>query len=545
MAATPTSKPETRLGEPSASAARAAVGSEGAAAHLFDAETFLPFHEEPLVDGVSVALDDEARKRRAKALSCIAPIVLLEENKGRRGLEEYDLQELALAAIELIVDAMTFEGGATSTEVLEALTPLTAAQQWGRPDDEHRRVAEAVVETLTAPHSGAYGDYRGEDYVRRRYDVQLIREEEGAEGIHLRATDEAINAIVGALDVDVESAQHAAEEMLRNLVSRGRLDAAVQVANDARRRSIQYAEKIRQLLSLTQRNVGAVDWAEAAPRLVREALDHLGERLQLERLISRNLEERRAEAGDDASATDRARVAKLIVLLEDCTRRHTFLQGRVMEAHETFLREQERQSFMPFASLRLFDPDEELLRPVLAASLGDIADSVSRYFTGSAGLAPVRLVRLAHLLPMLLREPAERDELGEEIGEVEFVEDEAPEEVFDPATWTAVEELLSRIRESRRLTELLADARHISEEAADLLRLRVLHAFAPELDEPRELSSAPILFAHNDGAHLDDRVFAGADLLVSWIRVDAKKQDAAEPISESARAMESVLEESA
>ncbi len=464
----------------------------------------------------SLELYDAGRQRRAKTLATIAPLVLLEANKGHRGLDAYDLQELALAAIELIAVGMTLEGGATKDDVVEALLPAVAAQSSGASAGELQRVASVVIETLIEPHRTSFADYRGQDYVRRRYEVTLVREIEGAEGIHLRASIEAINAIIGALDFDIESAQHAAEEALRYALEKGRIDTAVQVARHASLRSVQYGEQIRSLLSATKRNVAAVDWQEAAPRAIEAALAHLATRLETERTIIRSLAEQREEAGE-RSSVDLPKLAAVGDLLETCISRHALLQNRLLGAHQVFLDEQERQSFAPAGAVSLFDPEQELLRRVLEAPYGEIAAALERFFAHAGGVRTPAIVRLSTLVPALLRAPYERSELGEEIAETEFAP--ATTEHFPPPLWQAADEILALIDEPTRLSELLARARRHDEQTARLLRLRCLYAYGPEFGPPGG-QPRRVLFADDDAARLDDPVFAGADLLLFWLTLD-------------------------
>ena len=104
-------------------------------------------------------------------------------------------------------------------------------------------------------------------YVRRDYDFKLIEEVPGPGGsVYLRTTDEAVNVLVGALDTDVTSAQIAAEVKLEVLISRGRLADAQLAAEQARYRTVQYAETLRRTLDATRRNVRAVDWLQRRAR---------------------------------------------------------------------------------------------------------------------------------------------------------------------------------------------------------------------------------------------------------------------------------------
>lgn len=477
-----------------------------------DPAAFEEFADLPLRPALE--LDDASRRRRAKTLATLAPLVLLEANKSYRGLEQYDLQELALAAIELIAVGMTLEGGATAADVVEAMLPALAAQHPEADEEQHRRVAGVVIETLIDAHKASYADYADDDYVRRRYDVTLVREIEGPDGIHLRASIEAINAIIGALDSDIESAQHAAEEALRYALEKGKLDAAVQAARQATLRSIQYGEQIRTLLSATRRNVAAVDWEETAPRVIAEALDHLAARLETERTIIRSLAEQREEAGDE-SELDLAKLVILQRLLETCIARHALLENKLLVAHKVFLDEQERQSFAPVGASYLYDVEQELLRPLLEAPYGAVAELLERFFARAGGIRTPTLPRLSTLTPGLLRAPFERSELGAELIETEFAP-EAELEHFPQPVWETVDALLETATEPIRLSELLARARRHSEQAARLLRLRCLHAFGPELGRPEQAQLRPLLFADDDGTPLNDAVFAGADLLVFW-----------------------------
>jgi hypothetical protein len=485
---------------------------------LFDIGLFDdPRYAEPLAAPPvkpAIELDDEGRKRRAKTLATLSPLVLLEANKTYRNLEPYDLQELALAAIELIAVGMTLEGGASLEDVTDTLVPVATAQRPDGGEDEHRRAVSAVLETLIEPFRASYADYGRDEYVRRRFDVVLVREVEGAEGIHLRATIEAINAIVGALDTDIESAQHAAEEALRYALEKGRLDAAVQAARQASLRSIQYGEQVRALLAATRRNVAAVDWQEAAPRVIEEALAHLAARLDTERTIARSVAEQRDEVGEPGTV-DLEKIAALHALLEACISRHALLRNKLLDAHQVFLDEQERQSFAPAGAVQLFDTERELLRPLLEAPYGETVAPLERFFAHAAGMKSRPLPRLASFLPGLLRAPTERAELGDALAETEFAIDAEPER-FPPELWARSEALLQSLDEPTRLGDVLARARRESEELARLLRLRCLHAFGPEFGHPGELAR-PLLLADVDGDPLEDARYGGDDLVVFWV----------------------------
>src|SRR4051812_45576817 len=84
----------------------------------------------------------------------------------------------------------------------------------------------------------AAGDRVG-GYAARASPFTLTGGAPGRAGISLRATDEAINVIVGARDRDIESAQAAAGAKLDTLVRRNRLSEARTAAEEARLRTVQ------------------------------------------------------------------------------------------------------------------------------------------------------------------------------------------------------------------------------------------------------------------------------------------------------------------
>lgn len=469
----------------------------------------------------SILLADEARIRRAKALACTLPLTQLDQRKALRGLERYALLELGLVAIEAIIDAWGWQSGATSAEVMETLVGFIRRQAPDAPAEEWEEVAKLVLAALLEPFEAEYGDYSGgfRRLVYRPKSGSLVSEFESRDGtIHLRATNEAINVIVGALDVDVESAQAAAEARLQNLIERGRFADAARSAMDARIRSIQYGEQIRSLIAATSRNLAGVDWEQEVPRLLDEARGHLEQRLAVERGLINSLDE--AADQTDAGRTDRRAIATLTRTLRECSTRHMELHEHVIGAKRVFLDEQVRQEFIAPGSVRLFDVQEDLLKPVLALSLSEALPLLAGFFAHASGIRTPRLPRLDQLLDKLFQPPPRRDELGAEILEPEFSEEEDDALTVPSAIWDAAGALLAEVRKPVRLSELVEQARAVEEgdAVADILRLRVLHAFGAELaDQGQEglLQDAPLLLAYDDGRMLEgDAVYSGSDLIV-------------------------------
>jgi len=507
---------------------------------------------------------DDGMARRLKALALTAPLHDLDARKrllDGADFGVYAMAELALHAIDLVTVAMDFDRGASHDQVLRRLHPLVAAQAPRRPAAEHERVAGWVLDNLINVGSvdrgfdAVYGTYHPDGrYERRRFDFKLLVELADPAGeLYLRATDEAVTVLVGALDTDVTSAQVAAEVTLDNLIRRGRLSDARTAAEAARYRTVQYAEQLRRSLDGTRRDVLSVDWLHTVPALVDEALGHVEARYRHENAILTHIRRYRDSAEDPAH---KRAAADLVAIVADCVRRHTQLQARLQEAFAVFRAEQDRQQFAAPAAGGGTGVDlySQLLAPALARPADEAARVAGAFFPGAVGTRPPRAPRLADLVDALLRPPAERDPLGAPVPDADLVAWEEPARFCD-AAWTIALELFDELdpEAPRRLSGLLAAARaraadpdldrpagpgrDVAAEATQLLVLLALHAVSPRLaaahardqDRPRPGDAPPktarpaagerVLLAVDDGTPLDDPEFTGADLLVGPVVV--------------------------
>lgn len=465
---------------------------------------------------------DDGLARRLKALACTAPLHDLDARKGRlewADASAYQMAEIAFLAIDQVTIAMDFDRGAGQAEIADRLVPMIAVQVPGRDPAEYARVTNWVIDNLINTGSlnrgfqaiygviGAEGDYR-----RLRFDFKLLEEHVSPEGdIFLRASDEAINVLVGALDTDVESAQVAAEVKLDNLIRRGRLSDAQLAAEQARYRTVQYAEILRRKLDATRRDVRSVDWLDEVPTLVQDALKHVDTRYKAENAILANI----AKARDEADQADRKlRAAQLVEIVRDCIRRHTQLQARLQEAGEVFRSEQDRQQFSGPPQRAAVDLFGQLLVPVLDQPIGDVANVAEAFFRGIAGTTVPLAPRLSSVIDMLLTLSRERDTLGESLPEPDLAPLPDPER-FDSEVWEHAERLLELSQVPRRLSALIGEARSIHPDLPHLVVLLALHAVSPPVATSVRHGEQAVIVAVDDGTPLRDPQFGGADLLVA------------------------------
>ncbi|MGY5128391.1 hypothetical protein [Streptomyces nigrescens] len=471
---------------------------------------------------------DEGLARRLRALACTAPLHDLDVRKANLAGEYgvYAMAEVALAVIDLVTLNMDFDTGADHEEIVAKVLPRVAAQATRRPTGEHERVARWVLENLINVGSvdrgfrAVYGTFTTEgEYVRRDYDFKLIEEVPGAGGsVYLRATDEAVNVLVGALDTDVTSAQIAAEVKLEVLINRGRLADAQLAAEQARYRTVQYAETLRRTLDATRRNVRAVDWLQTVPDMITEALDHVADRYRHENAILTNIRKARDETEEPEH---KRRAAELVDIVKDCIRRHTQLQSRLLEAGPLFRAEQDRQAFATPAARSGLDLYGQLVAPLLPLPAEQAIRVTDAFFTKGTGLRTPSAVRVGDLVEMLLAPPVEREHLGAEMPEPDLVA--TPDDSrFSEAQLDAAMALLDLPADApRRLSGLLAEARRSDPELPYLVALLAVHAASPPVGTAYRQGEQQLLFAVDDGMELIDPEFGGADLIVGTALLDA------------------------
>ena len=454
---------------------------------------------------------DDSYVRRIRALLRTSPLHELEATKTLRDGDwsPYDLRGLALVAIDTVIDHMGLEFGATAGQVRERLAALARLSAPDRPADEADRVAEAVVAGLLNDRhrreafAMRYSDWSGRAHRRAEVAFKLLEEIEAPDGsIVLRATDEAVNLFVGALDRDIEDAQAAAEAVLASQVRRGRLDQAVHTARAARLRSIQFAARVQRVLDTTRHDIRQVDWSHDVPNLLAHALAHLDERLDVERHLVATV--RDLVAGGDTGTAG----PTLLELIEDCQLRHLELHALLLSARTTFLEEQERQRFAVSIDSRALDLGEQLLQPLLAQSRVVARPVAERFLRAVVGPAPPRPVRLIDLVELLFqpRRGGQDEDLADD--QPDLV-DGGDDHRYPATAWQIADELFAAVAATgdRRLSELLLLARQRDPLATELIALSTLHAFAPE-------GAPPTIRASDDGRALDDPEFGGHDLLV-------------------------------
>lgn len=269
----------------------------------------------------------EGLTARMKALAVVRPLLALDRSKvkAERGWEKYLLTELALAAIDIVTLRTDSETAVRQDVVVEEVAGFAAIQQPTRPETEHREVARWVTERLIniEDRSRGFSDVIGGlvdgRFAPVDFPFQIFREVPDKAGqAALTVTDAAINVLVHAIDVDIASAQIAAEAKLEALLKRARIGDAWRVAHEARLQSIRYSKDLRERIDGMKRNVRTVDWAGQVEESVEMAREHVRSRSEAEGILQEHVSELLAACDD---ADKRRQLEDLQRLIGDCLRR--------------------------------------------------------------------------------------------------------------------------------------------------------------------------------------------------------------------------------
>ncbi len=480
--------------------------------------------------------------RRVKAVACTAPLHDLEANKVRRGGVAWsglNCWELAFVAIDTVATRMDFDSGAPYDDVIEVVAAQAAHQLPEMRAEECASVGAWVVDGPVSGRAGdgfdaVYGRWTEEGYQPSAWAFKLLTEHpDDRFGVCLRASDEAINVLVGALDTDVESAKIAAEAKLQNLIDRGLLDEAVATAQAARYLTIRYAEALRREVANTRLNVADVDWAERVPGIIESALDHVLGRYRSERYILTNIADNRDEATD---ARLRERASQLIAVVKDCERRHQALHTRLVTIRAEFRQAQDELLARPPADVVRVDIERALLLPLLRLPVGEAAAPLRRFFTQLSGPADTVLHDVDRLLRELAEPQVRLEHLGAVVDEPDLA-DLSGVPLFDDDTWDLAEGMLADLDTPTRLSAVLARVANAAQDATStsgdheqgddshpaaksvartchLVALLAARAYDPDLAWARSERRERVLVAVSDRTPLDTPWVTGDDLLL-------------------------------
>ncbi|MDT3439462.1 hypothetical protein [Pseudofrankia sp. BMG5.37] len=480
---------------------------------------------EPIEWDIAIPTDDVSIARRRRTLAPIQVLTDIERTKSSLDGDfwsRYDLFTVALAVIDQVALAMGISAGRTWDETVEyAVAQATRQVPDGTPE-QWRVVAERVVVSLvttdveTVPYLvHAAG---GATWLAQRFRL-LYAQASPEGGEHLRASEQAINIFIDALDLDIEAAQIANEAQLRALIGRGAIESAVAIARHARYRSIQLQERVRRIVADTLIDPDAHDWADDVPVVLDTALRHVAERLTAETELLDAVADRRGDV------TDTARLAsanQLVEILRECRHRHNELHSHLIGARGRLREALDDRFARPAGAAHLANIGSDLLDPYLLRPTDQAAAIAPRLLATVGGIAARWWPSLATLVDELCaaaREPGQ----GDEIEEPQF--DESAERAWWESYEDTVDAMLDGVEEPIRLSQLLARVDEIAAAAQDdegepldpsVLAAATVHAAhrAWTTRLAGRANGERVLLAVDTGNALDTNKIRSADLLL-------------------------------
>ena len=476
---------------------------------------------------VAIPTDDTSIVRRRRALAPIEVLIGIEYNKAHYDgdfWDNYDLYNIALGVIDQVALAMGISAGRTWDETVDYAvseaqrqSPTGGRQQWQAVAD---RVVLSLVTTDYKKIPYLVHGESGPEWMAQRFRLLYVHSsgEEGTE--YLRASEQAINIFVQALDLDIEAAQIASEAQLQVLIARGSFASAVQIAKTARYQSIQYQERIVGIIKDTLRDPAAHDWIGEVPALLDSALNHVRDRLTAEAAIIDAVVESRSNMADPDGLVA---ANQLIESLRDCRRRHNELHTHLIGARSRLRDALEDRLSRPPSGANRLNVYTGLLQPLLLRPSGESAVATDRLLALVGGIGARWWPSLGTITDELCAPPRTPEE-GDQFVEPEFDDDDDRLQWWEPYE-AAVESLLGGVDEPIRLSQLLARAETVAEALVDgdgepldprLLKAAAVHAahraWATHLTG--RLVGDRVLLAVTTGTLIDDDGIASEDLLL-------------------------------
>jgi hypothetical protein len=437
---------------------------------------------EPAEWDITIPTDDVSIARRRRTLAPIQVITDIERTKTRLDGDfwpRYDLFDIALAVIDQVALAMGISAGRTWDETIDYAAGQAARQVPDAAPTQWKTVAERVVVSLvttdveTVPYLVHTAE--GPKWRAQRFRLLYAHANPGG-GEHLRASEQAVNIFIDALDLDVEAAQVANEAQLRALIERGAISSAVAVARHSRYRSIQFQERIRRIVADTLVDPDTHDWVDDVPKLLDAALAHVADRLEAETALLDAVADRRGGLTDAARL---AAVNQLVKILRECRHRHNELHSHLIGARSRLREALDDRFARPPGAAHRCNIGSDLLEPYLRRSTGQAAAVAPQLLAVVGGVAArwwPSLDTLAGELCAAPRSPGQGDE----------IETPAFDVAEAPAWWEpyedAVDAMLDAVDEPTHLSQLLArveDTAHaLTDHAGEPLDANLLAATA-------------------------------------------------------------------
>jgi hypothetical protein len=211
-----------------------------------------------------------------------------------------DTHYLVLSALDHMMESTTVSMGSTAPEVLDFLASIAVRMKPILSPAQSQRIANLVLDALDnrankqREFNAEYFDARSG--VTKTFRFRLVRFQPDPSDVHRYSpTSEGYLVYLGMLDMSPEDSQELMEKMLDLLVKRGRFDKALDIAQRARKLSLEYRQLIREKLYQAYRAPGTVNWSKDMAGNLDGARAHVTQRqaqdFRMEQAVAEALDE--------------------------------------------------------------------------------------------------------------------------------------------------------------------------------------------------------------------------------------------------------------
>lgn len=317
--------------------------------------------------------------RRRMTLAHLSPIFDLHLNRARNPADvqwsAYDFIALIQLTVDTIAVSSGLDGnlGAPRSAVLTEMTRTAAAMAPHRPEDEHAHVAGHVLDHLlrhdeTNPYFAVdYADPAA-SWRPATHLVRVLYETLAADGATLQVNvdNTAVTLLLIATNRSLEDEHEAVIAVMQAQTASGRLDAAIDSAEDALTLSRAYSANVRRMIIEAERDVSRIDYLTTLRPELAAARQHLDRRIHVDGAFLRHLENLRADASQEQDPDAVQQLARATSRLGAAVETLAELNTEVIGASPRWRDAQAAQAFSAVPATEI-DPTID----VLSALLGD------------------------------------------------------------------------------------------------------------------------------------------------------------------------------
>lgn len=354
----------------------------------------------------SVQLLDLTRQQRNLLL--MRPVFDLENRKlqyespvnEHRLFDNIDTSYLVLCLLDYLMEAVAVDAGRTTKEVIYHLAQIAFTMQPEAVEEECIRIAEVVLDAI-ANRSDKHKEFEYEFFdtqskAMRTYRFKLIEYvPDIADVFRFVPTREGYLVYLGMLDLAPEDAAELMEKMLQLLIERGRFSDAIDIAKKARTISIEFSQKIRDMILRARRAPSTVNWKGEIETKLHDARGHVQKR-QIE--DARMTDSVQTSLSNAFERGVRQSLIGLKSVLQNAGKLRTRLLQDIMSAPEQFL-EAQRALFRVKTASDLPDLENLLFPEIMRLPLDNIASMAEPVISA---FMPARVIRVFDLNTVMM-----------------------------------------------------------------------------------------------------------------------------------------------